>query len=775
MHLPVRKALNKLSRMSFDEFRTRLSQELGKRAEYALHQIGLRAPSGISPHSSEPGRFFFSPDEIPGRVALLKEHLPSAITETVTEADEIMAHRFRLLGYRDLDYGSEIDWHLDAVHRKRTPLKPWYKIHFLDFDEVGDHKVTWELNRHQHLVTLAKASLFTGDDKYVEELTRQFHSWRTANPYPMGINWGSSLEVAFRSLSWLWVRSLLAKNPNLNGQFDRDMLQSLALNGRYIERYLSTYFSPNTHLIGEGVALFFIGMLCPQIPGARRWQRKGLKIVLAEAQRQVRTDGVYFEQSLYYHVYALDFFLYTRVLAACNRIEVSESFDSVLKKMLEVVRVLSLNGPPPGFGDDDGGRLFNPRRNRVKHLSDPLAIGATLFGSEQFRFTNVTEEAIWLFGKSAVVAAADQQQLISSTAFEDGGLYIIASRGQRATQMLIDAGPHGIGQSGHGHGDALSLQLSMDGRQWLVDPGSHVYVSSQNRPNERNQFRGTAAHNTVRIDQLDQAVPEGPFSWSSLPEVRVEEWITSFEFTFFSGSHNGYRRLPDPVLHRRMIFYLHGEYWLVRDLALGNKDHEIEVFWHFAPGFCASSTENCLTATSEEEKLVLLSASSGWSATVKEGSVSPVYGEQQPASVGVFKTRLPLPAEHATLVLPLHSADAIGRFQKMGTTPSQGVTGYIYTEGEVDDSIIFGDGQPWSIGAFRSDATLLFSRREAGEISSLIFCSARFVEFDGRLVFAAPQAAACIEWILGAPTPAAKPQSLEFFDEGALRHGTPVR
>jgi len=37
---------------------------------------------------------------------------------------------------------------------------------------------------------------------------------------------------------------------------------------------------------------------------ARAWMR----IVLQEAQRQVQADGMHFEQSLYYHVYALDFF-----------------------------------------------------------------------------------------------------------------------------------------------------------------------------------------------------------------------------------------------------------------------------------------------------------------------------------------------------------------------------------------------------------------------------------------------------------------------------------
>jgi len=221
--------------MGWDEFRTRLGQEFGKRAEYALYRAGLLGQQSVSPaHPLKPGKFVFAPDQVAERVELLKKYLPSVVAETVAEAEEIMQHRFRLLGYRGLDYGAETDWHLDAVHGKRAPLKPWYKMRFLDFDEVGDHKITWELNRHQHLVTLAKACLFTGDDKYAHELVSQFYSWRAANPYPMGINWGSSLEVAFRSLSWLWVRNLLAEHPVATASCDRDLLCGLAQNGRYI-------------------------------------------------------------------------------------------------------------------------------------------------------------------------------------------------------------------------------------------------------------------------------------------------------------------------------------------------------------------------------------------------------------------------------------------------------------------------------------------------------------------------------------------------------------
>ena len=45
------------------------------------------------------------------------------------------------------------------------------------------------------------------------------------------------------------------------------------------------------------------------------------------------------------------------------------------------------------------------------------------------------------------------------------------------------------------------------GRRWLVDAGTFCYIFDDNA---RNQFRGTGAHSTLRIDALDQAIPKGP-------------------------------------------------------------------------------------------------------------------------------------------------------------------------------------------------------------------------------------------------------------------------
>ena len=331
------------------------------------------------------------------------------------------------------------------------------------------------------------------------------------------------MEVAFRSLSWIWVDQLLAgagkfdaPRSELYSQFRSELLPALAFQGRYIERYLSTYFSPNTHLLGEAVALFFLGTLYPQMPGAAHWKKSGWEIVLHEAGRQVRPDGVYFEQSLHYHVYALDFFLYARLLAARNGIEIPPAYDGVLGRMLDVVAALAQAGPAEGFGDDDGGRLFNPRRNQTEHMTDPLALGALTY-SRQFSAARLTEEAIWLFGNQAVekLSQTETGSVAQSIAFPDGGLYVLADSQPYPQAMVVDAGPQGVGRSGHGHADALSLRFTMDGRRWLVDSGSGVYISQD--PADRNKLRGTGAHNTMRVDGEDQAIADEPFSWINIP------------------------------------------------------------------------------------------------------------------------------------------------------------------------------------------------------------------------------------------------------------------
>jgi hypothetical protein len=501
------------------------------------------------------------------------------------QARKIGRHRFDLLGYQDLDFGSPIDWHLDPVHGKRSPKIPWRQIPFLNFDQVGDHKIIWELNRHQHLVTLAQAG-------FRDEILAQWTHWQAENPYPIGINWASSLEVAFRALSWLWVRAII-------GDFHPDLIPALHLHGWYIERFLSTYFSPNTHLLGEGVALFAIGTMCPQIAQARRWQERGWQIVLKQAESQVRADGFHFEQSVYYHVYALDFFEFARSLAAINAVPVPPSFECTIQRMREALDCLSQAGRLPNFGDDDGGRVIVSPHRRVALSTRP-----------------------------------------ESPAGPIGGIYSMLSRD---SQLFIDAGPQGAFSAGHGHADALSIQLITNGRPVLIDPGTYCYVCP-----ERNRFRGTAAHNTLQVDGRDQAQPNGPFAWTSMPETTVDHWHTNKTIDVFAGHHNGYY----PVIHHRWVFGLKNRFWLVRDLVTGSHHHRLDIHWHFLD---------------ERDLTILPPTGHTWSASVESWDWSPVYGRKESAKVLRFSTEAALPAEFAVLLVPgepgLFTQTAPGAYQ----------------------------------------------------------------------------------------------------------------
>jgi len=762
--------LARVSRMNWEEVRVRLRQELHKQSDLLMYRMGmgngsvrLKGESG-----TRSGQFFLSGIEAAERAELLRKHLPDEAAEILHDADEICGHRFRLLGYENLDFTltdgkagfkdnfKAIDWHLDPVHGKRAPLSPWFQIPFLDFSVVGDHKIIWELNRHQHLVTLAKAHLLTGDQKYVHEITAQWHSWIDANPYPLGINWGSTLEVAFRTLSWIWVDQLLARVTAYQ-EFRARLTPALAFHGRYIERYLSTYFSPNTHLLGEAVALFFLGTLYPEMPRAARWKESGWRIVLHEAGRQVRPDGVYFEQSLHYHVYALDFFLHARLLAARNGMEIPRAYDAALEKMLDVVAALAQAGPAEGFGDDDGGRLFNPRRNRTEHMTDPLALGALMY-SREFLAAQLTEEAIWLFGQHAVerLSAGPANTPSRSVAFSDGGLYVLADSQPYSQAMVVDAGPQGVGRSGHGHADSLSLRLTMDGQRWLVDSGTGVYISGD--PADRNTFRSTGAHNTLLVDGVDQAVADEPFSWTDIPATQAENWIAGKSFTYFVGSHNGYTRLADSVVHRRHVLKIADGPWLIRDVAIGHAEHELEIRWHFAPDLAvrrvgSGQLDMSRSGHASSDAQLTLIVPEEMPTEVTRTALSPAYGASQPTPLVRCHARVLLPAETATALIPRLGAvrrecDPVAPQEfALTSTPQTAVHAYELDCPDEKHQFLFAlADKEWSFGPWSSDARMFYCRIEKEKLVHLVMIGGTTVAWQGEPLLSVAGPAEFHEW-----------------------------
>lgn len=96
---------------------------------------------------------------------------------------------------------------------------------------------------------------------------------------------------------------------------------------------------------------------------------------------------------------------------------------------------------------------------------------------------------------------------LACAAFPEFGLYIL--RGPRFFLSLRCAGHSRIdAPTGHTHDDNLAVELQMDGRDCLADPGSYLYTPF---PDIRERYRAAAAHFVPRPAGRASVAPEGLF------------------------------------------------------------------------------------------------------------------------------------------------------------------------------------------------------------------------------------------------------------------------
>src|SRR5262249_24362119 len=153
----------------------------------------------------------------------------------------------------------------------------------------------------QHLPRLAAVAWLGAGERAgreaAREAARELASWLDQNPPKLGIHWHSSLEIALRSLSWLWTIFLLLPTGVLDDAALQRVLRSLLAPLDHVHRYPSFSSSPNTHLLGEATALYVGGLLFEECERARAWFARGRTLLAAEMERQVGADGVHAELS----------------------------------------------------------------------------------------------------------------------------------------------------------------------------------------------------------------------------------------------------------------------------------------------------------------------------------------------------------------------------------------------------------------------------------------------------------------------------------------------
>ncbi len=436
-------------------------------------------------------------------------------SQVVALAEDVLKRRFQLLTL-EVEIASKIDWQLDPTRPERRGLG-WRRhahsrlVPYMDAERFGDYKVIWELNRLQHLPLLAQAWHFTGRRAFLDEIAREITNWRAGNRLMSGINWASALEAAFRVLSFIWTWHFASADLDVASR--RQLLRLMEEHCRFLEYNLSEYHSPNTHLVGEALALEAAGTLFPHFKRAERWKHLGRETLDRELTRQILPDGGHFERSTYYHVYTLDMFLLHAVISRRRDPEFLERLRAMARYLAAVA------GPSrqiPLIGDDDGGRLFHPFGERDRFCRATLALCGSMLDEPAWMGDpeDASEIAAWWLG-TRVRKKVTRAEPRRSELFRDTGIAVMA---HGSTQIVIDAGPFAPGSGGHSHADTLSVTIRRGDEEILIDPGTYTYTLDRQA---RDRFRGTGAHNTVRVDILDQADPAGPIRWTDHTAVEI--------------------------------------------------------------------------------------------------------------------------------------------------------------------------------------------------------------------------------------------------------------
>jgi hypothetical protein len=764
------KKLKKLRGRSLDELRVRGAQVLAARAE--RFGVGARLPtdaelarllhaaprgpagadaSALLAHFRRAPRAFFRAFEDPSatRAALASRFARGAESGLLERASRLARGRFDLLGLKDLSFGDPLDWNFEPVAGKRAPMSHWSRIGELDAELTGDKKIIWELNRHQHFFTLGRAYWHTGDEAHARAFVAHLESWVRQHPRKRGVNWMSSLEVAFRAISWLWALHFFKDSPHLTADLYARALKYLHLHGRHLETYLSTYFSPNTHLTGEALGLYYLGAALPELRRAARWRETGRRVLLEQLALQVRPDGVYFEQASYYQRYTADFYTHFLLLARAAGENLEAALAPTLAALCDhLMHVTFPDGTTPFYGDDDGGRLAPLDDRAPADFRATLANASALLARPDYKHVAgpPSEETLWLCGAAgldAFDALEARPPAEGSRAFPDGGYYVMRDGWTPASNfMLLDCGPHGADNGGHAHADALSFALAARGRTLLVDPGTYTYTGSREL---RDYFRHTAAHNTLVVDGAPSSLPDGPFSWATAARPEPREWLSRARFDFFEGAHDGYLRLPDPVTHRRSVLFLKGDYFIIRDEADARARHRYELRFHFAPDAAARAEgEGRQSAVSVRDSsapgLELHAHGSRGRWRAEEGWVSPCYGAKLPAPVWTFEAEGEGPQDFVTLVVPRAVDD--DNVRVLSLLPGGAAHFLEVADGDTRDFLIIGRaGQTVSEQRFTTDFAWTWARLAPdGRLAEVVLAGGgtRF-EYGGRELLASPR------------------------------------
>ncbi len=419
--------------------------------------------------------------------------------------------------------------------------------------------------------------------------------WLDENPPLSAPGWAAGpTSVRVRE----WIEWLLV-HPDAPEPLRARMVASLAHQVRTLEDTVQHHLLGH-HVLQNATTLCWAGMTL-QGPSAGRWMARGRRLLRRQLGEQLLADGTHDERSPMYQALVAEALLRLAEVAGPSR--AGESVRSMARAAGEVL-VASL-------------RALTHPDGQIALFNDAAFREAPSAGVMERRFAiaegDVPEDDAW-----ALPAAG----------------YYGVRRGE--LYVAFDAGPIGPDhQPGHGHADALSFELTHDGRRLFTDTGVITYEPGATRAWDR----GTAAHNTVQVDGLDQSELWGAFGCGRrIHDVRGAARRVD-DRVHFGGSYLGVAGGSHRLKHRRECA-VRGDRLAFSDQLEAAGDHEAVLRLHVGPGLDVERSHEGPRLLDSHRPLALVQ-SPGLEWSVEESPYHPEFGVEvaRPCLVGRLRFR----------------------------------------------------------------------------------------------------------------------------------------
>ncbi|ODS23379.1 hypothetical protein AB835_09160 [Candidatus Endobugula sertula] len=576
---------------------------------------------------------------------LLLELIPTEHQEAISRrALEIHEGIYQQFSHNKQQYSSDNLWYQNPEDGIIWPQTHSSKI-LLHLRQYGDIKLVWEIGRFSWAMDLVRAWILDRNDTHIDLLFKLIQDFADNNPLYIGPQWTSEQEVGIRVLMLTFIQEVLAEEDVLTGERLQLLHALLELHGHYLEHDLNyaEIAIRNNHLIHGAIGLYAVSSVLLWHPKSTLWHQKAATVLQAAVEEQWYDDGGYVQPSHNYQRSAWHGMLWARMIA--QPLGDTALVNAIHSKASASYRffISQLNlttGMLPNWGPNDGALIglwtscdyadYRPLIQTLGYLSN---------NTLPFTEGPWDEELFWFCGKDSLDANRYLFQHSELVNLNKQGLHILRPSPSTFAVLRCGSVSSRYGQQA----DQLHVDLWDSGNNIALDAGSYNYNKGIHI---HNWFRGTASHNTVIIDELDQMIPHRTFKYLRWTKADYQVCNIKGVDHAILGVHHGYTRLEGCWGHARLLLYVN-QSWIIIDrlwpMEPSDREVTLRLHWQLPPGNIQTGKEHVQLTIKEDSYYFSLICS------LNHSYLSVVQGEDRKQNFDgwhsrYYNNREPIPA-----------------------------------------------------------------------------------------------------------------------------------